>query len=143
MKGRGRRRGWWGCALTKQRDLMKQLELIGVKLTGDRGGPSDSSKSRSTHRSHAERLSPRCLMEPSYGLLIGQTAARLIYFSNQALINGKTLVRPPLKSWSLFTAGAERKPIIKTRPMSFLSQSFSPLKPGGRCSMFMKKNKQN
>lgn len=41
--------------------------------------------------------SPWCLMEPSYGLLIGQTAARLIYSSNQALINSRTLVRPPLK----------------------------------------------
>lgn len=42
-------------------------------------------------------LSLWCLMEPSYGLLIRRTTVRLIYSTNQALINSRTLVRPPLK----------------------------------------------
>lgn len=46
-------------------------------------------------------------MEPSYGLLIRRAAARLIYSSNQALINSWTLVRPPLKPRSLLTAETE------------------------------------
>lgn len=76
------------------RDLMRLLWLIGAKITCNLREPFDSP----THTHITRRvLSLWCLMEPSYGLLIGRTTVRLIYSSNQALINSRTLVRPPLK----------------------------------------------
>lgn len=66
-------------------------------------------------------------MEPSYGLLIRPTTARLIYSPNQALINSRTLVRHSLKVLVIIHSGNMDATNNQNMANAPLSQTVEPI----------------